>query len=158
MSKVEYQIRVSHRYHKLRERFFRLLDAGTKFLSLGALVALVAAHINLLSVGVAVISGAATILAIVLDFPGAAARHDALAREFMTLLQQLTAGKLNATEAAAAVREIGPREPTVLRGLAQLCQDEQDAAEGQAIEAARLGLWRRLRAQLGFGEMHINWP
>lgn len=157
MSDVEYQLRVSYRYHKMRERFFKLLDAGSKFLSLVALTALVAAAGNWVALLIAVLSGAATILAIVLDFAGMAGRHDALAREFMSVLARLTAGDLDDADALAQVREVGAREPTALRGLVQLCQDEQDAADGRDIEAGRLTMRRRLLAQFGFGEMPINW-
>lgn len=77
-------LKVSYLYHKKRERFYKLIDAGAKFLSIVALTAL-ATFDGWLGITIAVISGASTILSIVLNFTGMAALHESLASEYLLL-------------------------------------------------------------------------
>lgn len=156
MTDAEFQIRVSYNYHKKRERFFRLLDAAGKFVSILALSALITKS-NALSVSFAGFSAIVTILSVVFDFSGSASRHESLAVDFLDVLRRLVAKEISAEQAGSCCREIGAREPTVLRGLAQLCQDEQEAALGQHVEPSRLGLRRRIAAHLGFGDRPIDY-
>lgn len=156
MTDTEFQIRVSYNYHKKRERFFRLNDAGSKFLSIVALTALASIG-GVVGVTIAVFSGAATILSVVLDFSGMASKHESLANEYLALLSRLTAGEVTEADAAKNCRAIGVKEPTVLRGLAQLCQDEEEAARRDDVEMDRLSWNRRLAAHFGFGERPVTW-
>lgn len=156
MTQSEILVRVSYSYHKKRERFFRLNDAGAKFLSIVALTAL-ATIPGWVGVVVALASGAATILSIVLDFPGMAAKHEALAADFLALLADMTDKAITPEQADRRRREIGAREPAVLRGLAQVCTDEVEASIGCKVEMDRLRFRRRLAAHFGFGERAPTW-
>lgn len=156
MTHSEILIRASQIYHKRRERFFRLIDAGAKFLSIVALTAL-ATMDGWIGIGIALASGAATILSIVLDFPGMAAKHEALAGEYLCLLTDVTDESLSVSQADRRRREIGAKEPSILRGLAQICTDEVEASIGCAVPMNRLSNWRRFIAHFGFGEMPPDW-
>ncbi|WP_298016789.1 hypothetical protein [uncultured Castellaniella sp.] len=156
MTQSEILVRVSHNYHKKREHFFRLNDAGAKFLSIVALTAL-ATIPGWAGISVALISGAATILSIVLDFPGMAAKHESLATDFLALLADMTDGTITPEQAERRRREIGAREPTALRGLVQVCTDEVEASIGCEVEMDRLTYRRRIAAQFGFGERAPTW-
>lgn len=154
MNVTEFMIRVSYNYHKKRERFFRIMDASAKALSIIALTSL-ASFGGWLSITLAVVSGGATILSVVLDFSGMAGKHEALAKQFLQLIGQIAAHKITMSDAALKRAEIEAEEPTSLRGLVQLCSDEEDAARGINVEPKRLAYSRRIRAQFGFGEMPI---
>lgn len=156
MTQSEIMVRASHLYHKRRERFFRIIDAGAKFLSIVALTALATVD-GWIGITIALVSGAATILSIVLDFPAMATKHETLSSEYLGLLADMTAGDVTDQQADHKRREIGVKEPAVLRGLAQLCTDEVEAAIGCNVPVERLSSWRRFRAHLGFGEMPIDW-
>lgn len=156
MNQAEVMIRVSLLYHKRRERFFRILDACAKFLSIVALTALAASD-SWIGIAIAIISGAATILSIVLDFPAMATKHEGLARDYLDLLSKLTGEQITEQEADASRRDLGAREPSVLRGLAQICTDEIEASIGCDVEMSRLSNWRRFKAHFGFGEMQAPW-
>lgn len=156
MSNTEFMVRVSYSYHKKRERFFRILDAGSKALSILALTALTTAG-GPASTALAIFSGAATIGAIVLDFSGMAAKHETLADRFMRLLAKIASGQISEKEALLRRAKIEATEPGTLRGLSQICQDEVDAARGAVVEPARLSHIRRLKAHFGYGEMPVDW-
>lgn len=154
MSQTEFMIRVSYNYHKKRERFFRIVDASTKVLSLVAITSLASIG-GWFSLFLAVSSGAATILSVVLDFAGMAGKHESLARQFLKLIGSLAAQKMTIQEAALKRAEVEALEPSSLRGLVQVCSDEEDAARGIPVEPERLAYWRRIKAHFGFGEMPI---
>lgn len=154
MTSTEFMIRVSYNYHKKRERFFRIMDALSKVISLFALTTLAAAW-GPLAIAFGAVSGLATILAIVLDYTGMASKHESLARQFLQLIGEIVAKRISIEDAAMRRAEIEAQEPTTLRGLSQLCCDEEDAARGEYVEPERLTHWRRIRAHFGYGDMPI---
>lgn len=151
-SDTEFMVRVSYLYHKKRERFFRILDALSKALSILALTALATSG-GALSTALAILSGSATISAIVLDFVGMALKHESLAAQFIRLQSKIISGEISETEAIRCRAKIEETEPSALRGLTQICQDEIEASLGATVEPERLSNLRRLKAHFGYGEM-----
>ncbi len=154
---LEYDAKLSISYHRKREHFYRSLDATGKAFSLVALASL-GLQVSWLTVTIAILSGAFTIATIVLDCAGMAARHGGLASRFATLLSK--AAETGDAEVCALRREyhiIEADEPPSIRGLVQLCQDEQDAALGDRVDPSRFSLRRRVLAQFGFGDRAIDW-
>lgn len=149
-------LRLSCLYHKKRERFYKLIDAAAKFLSIVALTALATID-GWFGITIAIISGASTILSIALNFTGMAALHESLASEYLLLFSELQAGDIDEKESEQKRLKIATREPSALRGLVQICQDEIDASLGIGVDNKRLSSWRRLRAHFGFGEMPVDW-
>ncbi|HEX7385826.1 MAG TPA: tape measure protein [Castellaniella sp.] len=99
-----------------------------------------------------------TIATIVLDCAGMAARHGGLASRFATLLSKVV--EAGDAEVCALRREyhiIEADEPPSIRGLVQLCQDEQDAALGNHVDSSRFSLHRRVLAQFGLGGRAVDW-
>ncbi len=152
-----YHIRLSILYHRKRERFLKLLDNIGKFVSLIA--------ISSIFVGVAGgnkwlagISAVITVLAFVCDLASGARTHGELASAYGQLMYrivregetQFTNGMLTEWEAERA--HLQAKEPPVLRGLAQLCQDEIAFANNEDPKSRDLSLWRKAAAQIGFGE------
>lgn len=156
LSDTEFMVQVSYIYHKKRERFFRILDALSKALSILALTALATSG-GPLSTALAILSGSTTIGAIVLDFVGMAVKHEALAAQFIRLHSSIISGEISVEQALLCRAKIEASEPGALRGLTQICQDEVEAAQGATVEPERLSNWRRLKAHFGYGEMPINW-
>ncbi|HCP78970.1 MAG: hypothetical protein CML16_03165 [Pusillimonas sp.] len=138
------------------------MDAGAKFLSIVALTALASGD-SWLSILVALVSGASTILSVVLDFPGMAAKHEELAKEYVCLLSEYMENQAKDTQVDRDIkadrkrREIQLREPSVLRGLAQICTDEVEAVIHHDVPMNRLSMWRRFKAHFGGGEMPPYW-
>ncbi|MFC0260615.1 hypothetical protein [Achromobacter marplatensis] len=153
----EYKTQVSIRYHRKREHFFRIMDSLGKGISVLAIASFGASKISVLFAAVVgVISVSFTIISLVLDFSGMASKHSALAQRFIDLLARIQSGSLEQAEQVAQFHLIAKDEPPALRGLGQLCQDEQDAAEGKNVKPECLSMRRRLAAQFGFGQRPID--
>lgn len=154
---LEYDSKMSVSYHRKREHFYRSVDALGKALSLIALVS-IGLQISWLTIAIAVLSGALTITTIVLDCAGMAARHGGLAARFATLLSKVAAAEDDGIKALRKEYHIiEADEPPSIRGLVQLCQDEQDAALGDAVDPQCFSIWRKIKAQLGLGDRSIDW-
>lgn len=154
---LEYDAKLSTNYHRKREYFYRTIDAAGKAFSLIALAA-IGLQVSLLTIGVAILSGAFTITTIVFDCAGMAARHGGLAARFAMLLAK--AAEADDDGIPSLRREyhvIEADEPPSIRGLVQLCQDEQDVALGNHVDRACFSLRRRVLAQFGFGDRAIDW-
>jgi hypothetical protein len=110
-----------------------------------------------ISGAIGVLSVVFTIASIVLDFAGMAGRHNALAQRFIELLSRIQSDSLSEKEEVEQFHQISKDEPPALRGLSQLCQDEQDAAEGRDVDPRLLSMKRRIAAQFSFGERPIEY-
>lgn len=155
---IEYDARISINYHRKRERFFRGFDASSKAVSLIALAS-IGFEVSPFTVTAAVISGLFTIATIVLDCSGMAAKHGSLAAQFSSFMAKVAMnnGEPDVKSLRREYHIISAEEPPQLRGLAQVCQDEQDAAIGKHVDSSRLSPWRRVIAQFGFGDRPIDY-
>ncbi|WP_338881527.1 hypothetical protein WHX56_14035 [Achromobacter veterisilvae] len=155
---IQYDAKFSINYHRKRESFYRILDASSKAMSLIALAS-IGFDANLFTMTAAIVSGVFTIATIVVDCPGMASKHGSLASRFNAILSQAVLVEGAAEEVRRLRHEfhvVEADEPPQLRGLAQLCQDEQDAAEGKDVKPECLSMKRRILAQLGFGQRAID--
>ncbi|MFY2645689.1 MULTISPECIES: hypothetical protein [Achromobacter] len=155
---IQYDAKFSINYHRKRESFFRVLDASSKAVSLIALAS-IGFDANLFTVAAAVVSSIFTIATIVVDCPGMAGRHGSLANRFNAVLSKAVLLSDDPDKVSQLRHEfhlVEADEPPQLRGLVQLCQDEQDAAEGKTVSRDCLSMKRRILAQFGFGQRDID--
>ncbi|WP_157838812.1 hypothetical protein [Achromobacter sp. DH1f] len=155
---IQYDAKFSISYHRKRESFFRVLDASSKAVSLIALAS-IGFDANAFTLAAAIISGVFTIATIVVDCPGMASNHGSLANRFNALLSQAVLAEGTLEEVKRLRHDfhvVESDEPPHLRGLTQLCQDEQDAAEGKDVKPECLSMKRRILAQFGFGQRPID--
>lgn len=157
---IQYDAKFSISYHRKRESFYRILDASSKAVSLIALAS-IGFDASMFTMAAAIVSGIFTIATIVVDCPGMASKHGSLANRFNAILSRavLVDGDGDGEETRRLRHEfhvIEADEPPQLRGLAQLCQDEQDAAEGKDVKPECLSMRRRVLAQFGFGQRAID--
>lgn len=158
IDEILYDAKFSISYHRKRESFFRVLDASSKAVSLIALAS-IGFDANAFTMGAAIVSGVFTIATIVVDCPGMAGKHGSLANRFNAILSRAVLAKNSQDEVSQLRHEyhvVEADEPPSLRGLVQLCQDEQDAAEGKNVRPECLSMKRRILAQFGFGQRTID--
>lgn len=103
------------------------------------------------------LSAGFTIATIVIDCSGLAAKHKELAGRFCDILAKTPVAN-SIPELRTEFFKVSGDEPPSLHGLSQLCQDEQDAAEGRAVDPKRFTWGRRTAAQFGFGQRDIDFP
>jgi hypothetical protein len=155
LDNLVYDIRISVSYHRKREHFFRILDMTSRAIALIALAS-VGFSVQTFTIPAAIAGALSTIFSIALDWAGMASRHAELASEYGRLLSRaLTANDVSVLR--QQYQEIEAREPPQLRGLVQVCQDEQDASDGKSVPLKHLSMARRIGAQFGFGEREIDW-
>ncbi|GAB1578638.1 hypothetical protein [Bordetella petrii] len=158
ISEIEYDAKLSINYHRKREGFYRVVDASAKAVSLIALAS-IGFDASYFTMAAAIVSGLFTIATIVVDCPGMAGRHGGLASRFNALLCKVALAD-NESQTIKQLRNeyhaIESDEPPQLRGLVQLCQDEQDAADGKQVDPECLSMWRRVKAQFGGGQRTID--
>lgn len=157
LDNLNYMLKISINYHRKRERYYRALDAFSKTLSLAALAA-IGFKTNGVTISLAGLSGTLTIITIVMDCSHMASIHNSLAKQFIQLLSKTVHIKKDNSEFESQIDKIehelhlaGIDEPPVLQGLVQLCQDEEDYAQGHKPKSNRLSLRRRIAVQFGFG-------
>lgn len=156
LDELKYDLKISSNYHRKRKFFYRTIDVYSKALSIVALTA-IGFQSSTLTIGIAVLSGLLTVTTIVIDCSGMAGKHKELATRFMLLLSETV--KSDESDLSALRQKyhlIEAEEPPALRGLAQLCQDEEDFAQGKDVDQARFSFFRRVIAQLGFGQRPID--
>jgi hypothetical protein len=137
---VLYRAELSGLYHRKRERFFALLDRGSKAL---ALIAGTAAFSSLLDsakekalAGLAV--AIATLPGLVFSWADKARMHAELAQKFIQLQAEIVStGERDFTEEQLSawqgkLRLLEANEPPTLSGLVRLCQNQLAMAAGQA--------------------------
>lgn len=155
---IQYDAKLSVSYHRKRESFYRTLDASSKAISLIALAS-IGFNANGFTMTAAIVSGVFTIATIVLDCPGMASRHGSLASRFNAVLSKAVLSEGSDDDVKRLRHEyhvVEADEPPQLRGLVQLCQDEQDASEGKVVQPECLSMTRRILAQFGFGQRAID--
>ena len=155
---IEYDAKLSISYHRKRESFYRVVDASAKAVSLIALAS-IGFDASYFTMTAAIVSGLFTIATIVIDCPGMASRHGSLAARFNGLLGSVVLSDDEQQSVKRLRNEyhgIEADEPPQLRGLVQLCQDEQDAADGKDVSPECLSMRRRLLVQFGFGQRAID--
>lgn len=127
---------VTYRYHRRRQRFFDLLDKGTKsatvLLGASLLGDTVKLHIPLVA---SAISGLG-LLALVFGYGDRKQAHKDLAEQTMQLagrIEELPFSKVSSELAgqwAAEFSRLNAKEPPALRTLVILCEHEQATASG----------------------------
>lgn len=147
-----FTLAVSYSYHRKRQRFFDLLDKGTKaatvLLSASLLGEWVKAHLPLVASAIAALG----LLALVFGYGERKQAHKELAQAFMRLRgevdqtgqSEFTAEQLDAW--AAELARLDASEPPNLRALVTLCQNEQAIALGHPGSVHRLPAYQRLLA------------
>lgn len=156
LDELKYDLRISCNYHRKRKFFYQTIDIYSKALSIVALTAIGFKPSGLTMV-IAVLSGLLTVTTIVINCSGMAGKHKELAARFMLLLAELA--KSEESDLAILRQKyhlIEADEPPALRGLIQLCQDEEDFAQGIYVEQKRFSFMRRFFAHLGFGHRAID--
>lgn len=133
---VLYFAQVTYRYHRKRQRFFDLMDKGTKALTvlLGAslLGDTLKAHVPLVA---SAISGLG-LLALVFGYGERKQAHKELAEVAMQLvakIEELPISQLTnavASQWAAELARSNAKEPPALKTLVVLCEHEQSSANG----------------------------
>ena len=133
---VLYFVNVTHRYHRKRQRFFDLLDKGTKaatvLLGASLLGDTLKAHVPLVA---SAISGLG-LLALVFGYGERKQAHKELAEAAMQLvakIEELPVAQLSnalASQWSAELARLNAKEPPTLKTLVVLCEYEQSSANG----------------------------
>jgi len=147
-----FNIAVSNNYHRKRQRFFDLLDKGTKAATVlvGASLMGEAVKRNL-PLAAATVSGLG-LLSLVFGYGDRKQAHKELAEAFMQLQAQIDlVGPAVYTEAQLCTWEadlvrITAKEPPNLRALVTICQNEQAVALGHPGVVHRLAWHKRMLA------------
>jgi hypothetical protein len=149
---------VSYRYHRKRQRFFDLLDKGTKALTVVAGASLLADPIKQNLPAAAMVISGLGLLSLVYGFGDRKQAHKELAEAFTML-----ASKIEGTPAASLTAQLSAgweadaltldaKEPPQLRALVSICEREQAIAEGHPDHVPALPLHKRvLSGWLSFG-------
>lgn len=143
---------VTYRYHRKRQRFFDLLDKGTKSVTvlLGATLMGDVLKTNA-PVAASAIAGLG-LLALVFGYGDRKQAHKELAEQSMALagrIEETLAGNISdAAVSAWAVEKarIDAKEPPALKTLVVICEHEQAASTGHPEHVPLPGWHRRLLA------------
>ncbi len=143
---------VTYRYHRKRQRFFDLVDKGTKSVTvlLGATLMgdLLKTHAP---VAASTISGLG-LLALVFGYGDRKQAHKELAEQSIALagrIEETAAGGITDTAVAAWSAEqarINAKEPPALKTLVVICEHEQAASTGHPEHVPLPGWHRRFLA------------
>jgi hypothetical protein len=149
---VHNRLYVSYRYHRRRQRFFDLLDKGTKsatvLLGASLLGETVRLNVPLVASG---ISGLG-LLALVFGYGERKQTHKELAEmcmQFIGKIEQATPEQIEASivgEWEAEFARINAKEPPALKTLVIICEYEQAVAEGHKDHIQLPGLAKRILA------------
>lgn len=143
---------VTYRYHRKRQRFFDLLDKGTKSVT----VVLGATLLGDMLKGAVPLAGSAIaglgLLALVFGYGDRKQAHKELAEQAMALagrIEEVACNDITDTAVAAWSAEqarINAKEPPVLKTLVVICEHEQAASTGHPEHVPLPGWHRRLLA------------
>ena len=157
-SETLYQVMVSYRYHRKRQRFYDLLDKFTKALTVIAGASLLAEPIKRnLPIAAAVISSLG-MLSLVFGFGDRKQLHKELAEAFAQLAAKIRGASVAALsplqaaawEAEAAVLDV--KEPPQLKALVNICEREQSIANGHPSHIPQIPFVKRaLSDWISFG-------
>jgi hypothetical protein len=153
-----FTVKVSYIYHRRRQRFFDLLDKGTKAVTVLAGGSLLAATIKeFLPLLAAVISGFG-LLSLVFGYGDRKQAHKELAEAFSQLTAQIhKAGETTFTYEQvrswqADLQQLNAKEPPSLHALVTICQNEVANAMGASANIVKLPWHQRCFASwVSFG-------
>ncbi len=146
------KLAVSYAYHRKRQRFFDLVDKGTKAATVLVGASLLGQHVQQhLPLAAALVSGL-SLLSLVYSYSDRKQTHKEIAEAFIHLQAQVeeqgqttfTVEGLARWEAAAS--RLDAREPPALRTLVTICQNEAALAAGHPAAVCRLPWYRRTLA------------
>lgn len=147
-----FNIAVSNNYHRKRQRFFDLLDKGTKAATVLIGASLLGETVKRnLPLAAGAVSGLG-LLSLVFGYGDRKQAHKELAESFMQLQAQIDlVGPAVFTEAnlcawEAELTKITSKEPPNLRALVTICQNEQAVASGHPEFVHPLAWHKRILA------------
>lgn len=148
-----YKAWVQVRYHRSRQRFYDLVDKGTKSLTLvlgASLFGKDLAPLPWVATGISALG----LMALVFGYGDRKQLHKELAEQAANLVADIEAvaagqltDKLTASWAAQYARFCS-KAPPVLKTLTLMCEREQSILDGFPDHVAKLPLWRILLAQV----------
>lgn len=149
---VVFNLAVSFNYHRKRQRFFDLLDKGTKATTVLVGASLFGEQVKQVLPLAAALVSSLGLLSLVFGYGDRKQAHKELGEAFMQLQAQIdlvgpatfTEAQLTAWEAELA--RINSREPPNLRALVTICQNEQAVAMGHKEFVHPLAWHKRMLA------------
>ena len=148
-----YKAWVQVRYHRRRQRFFDLVDKGTKAVTLILGVSLFGKHLaslNWVATGISALG----LMALVFGYGDRKQLHKELAEQAAGLIasiEELPAGKLTVEITARWAAEYARfcvKAPPPLKTLTILCEREQSILDGHCDHVALPSFWRRWLSQV----------
>lgn len=152
-----YDCRLSHRYHKKRERFLSFVDNVATALSLVAGASVVskllgADYSDLFGFTVVIL----TSVQLVFSLKEKSKQHSILAADFKKLEASIEKAGVIKSDGIAKFRAeyllVETSDPPTLGLLVQICQNEMAIAENQPDKVNKIGWFRKLFAQF------FDWP
>ena len=149
---VLYKVWVQVRYHRRRQRFFDLVDKGTKGVTLILGASVFGPQVKNYLPWVATGLSGLGLLALVFGYGDRKQSHKELAEQAATLvaaIEAVPAGELTPAKCAtwnADYARLCTKAPPPLKTLTLICEHEQAVAEGNADHVKRPGFHRRLVA------------
>lgn len=139
---------VTFRYHRRRQRFFDLLDKGTKSLTVALGASLIGDTLKRFAPLVASAISLLGLLALVFGYSDKKQAHKELAEMAMQIvasIEKTPASKLNVdvlSEWSAEMARLNAKEPPTLKTLVTICEHEQSTAVGHG-DHIKLPRWHR---------------
>lgn len=139
---------VSFRYHRRRQRFFDLIDKGTKSLTVALGASLIGDTLKRFAPLAASAISLLGLLALVFGYSDRKQAHKELAELAMQIvasIEKSPASKLNVdvvSEWSAEMARLNAKEPPTLKTLVTLCEHEQSTAVGHPNHIA-LPKWHK---------------
>ena len=139
---------VSYRYHRKRQRFFDLLDKGTKSLTVALGASLIGDTLKRFAPLAASAISLLGLLALVFGYGDRKQAHKELAEMAMQVIstvEKTPGAKLNAAcvgEWSAEMARMNAKEPPTLKTLVIICEREQATATGHP-DHVPLPKWRK---------------
>jgi len=139
---------VTYRYHRRRQRFFDLLDKGTKSLTVALGASLIGDSLKRFAPLAASAISLLGLLALVFGYSDKKQTHKELAEMAMQIIasiEKTPVSKLNTeslSEWSAEMARLNAKEPPTLKTLVTICEHEQSTAVGHA-DHIKLPKWHR---------------
>jgi hypothetical protein len=143
---------VQVRYHRRRQRFFDLMDKGTKALTVVLSASLMGRYVADVVPALATLITSIGLLALIFGYGDRKQQHKELAEQaanLVTSIEQVPVSKLtseNVAGWAADYARLCAKAPPQLKTLSLICESEQSAAEGHPKHVPIPGFFRRLVA------------
>lgn len=148
-----YKAWVQVRYHRRRQRFFDLVDKGTKATTLLLGASLFGKHLDALPIIATAISALGA-LALVFGYGDKKQQHKELAEQAAALvasIESTPSGRLTAEETAKWAAEFArfcAKAPPPLKSLTIMCEHEQSVLDGHPDHIKLPRLWRQWLSQV----------